>query len=137
MLEIETNLSAAESDLLRARLDEHNLPFTGPRKTTDIGLVVRDQAGEVVAGLIGSCLWDWLHINVIWVAPELRGQRIGSRLLASAEQDAVAQERRLAMLHTFSFQARPFYEAHGYRAIFEFEDFPVGHSQFLMTKALV
>lgn len=35
-----------------------------------------------------------------------------------------------------SFQARPFYEAHGYSVLVEKKDFPKGHSQFLMFKEL-
>lgn len=135
-LEIETNLSVAEGHYLRERLDEYNEPYAGPRNSTDFGFAVRNEQGRVMAGLIGSCIWDWLHVNVIWVASELRGTGMGSRLLIKAEEEGLRQNREFAMLNTFSFQARPFYERHGYRVIGEMKDFPKGHSQFRMVKVL-
>ena len=135
-LEIESNLSQNENGYLRARLDEYNEPFAGPRNTEDFGLAVRDETGAVVAGVIASCIWDWLHINVIWVSDNLRGQGYGSSLLKAAEKEGIERKREFAMLHTFSFQARPFYERHGYRMAGELKDFPKGHSQYKMFKHL-
>ncbi len=135
-LEIETNLIAEEGDFLRQKLDEFNEPFAGPRRPEDFGLAVRDEGGVVVAGLIASCIWEWLHINIIWVSDELRGQGYGSSLLMAAEKEGIARNREFAMLHTFSFQARPFYERHGYRLSGELVDFPKGHSQYKMYKRL-
>ncbi len=135
-LEIEQNLSEAEGNYLRDRLDDYNAPYAGPRNSTDFGFAVRNDKDIVVAGLIGSCIWNWLHVNVIWVSDDLRGTGIGSRLLEKAEQEGINQDREFAMLNTFSFQARPFYERHGYRVIGEMKDFPKGHSQFRMVKPL-
>ena len=135
-LEIKPDLSDAEANYLRARLDEYNEPYAGPRNESDFGFAVRNDEGEVVAGLIGSCVWQWLHINIIWVSDELRGTGVGSELLIKAEKEGLRQNREFAMLNTFSFQARPFYERHGYQVIGEMKDFPKGHAQFRMVKVL-
>ena len=136
MIEIETSTSKQAEQFLRARLDEFNDPIAGPRKTEEFNLLVRDDAGEIIAGVVASCIWEWLHINVIWVSDTLRGQGYGSKLLEAAEQEGIQRQRRYAMLHTFSFQARPFYERHGYQISGELVDFPLGHSQFKMFKRL-
>ena len=60
----------------------------------------------------------------------------GSKLLFQAEQEAKIFGAEFVRRHTFSFQARPFYERHGYVVISETENFPKGHSQYLMIKAL-
>jgi len=41
---------------------------------------------------------------------------------------------RGAFLDTFSFQARPFYERHGYECFGELRDHPPGHSHYFMRK---
>ncbi len=135
-MQLEDNLTDQEGLYLRDRLDEFNAPYAGARNTTDIGFVVRDDDGQVLAGLIGSCVWEWLHVNVIWVSDLLRGQGYGTQLLMAAETEALKQNREFSMLNTFSFQARPFYERSGYKVISEMKDFPKGHSQFRMIKQL-
>ncbi|MDA0790081.1 MAG: GNAT family N-acetyltransferase [Proteobacteria bacterium] len=133
---IESNLTREDETYLRDRLDEFNEPFAGPRNAEEFGFTVRDENGTVVAGLVASCIWEWLHINVIWVSDTLRGQGYGSSLLEAAEHEGISRNRKYAMLHTFSFQARPFYERHGYQLSGELTDFPKGHSQFMMFKRL-
>ena len=134
---ITMDLSADENQELRRRLDEFNEPFVGKPNPREIGLAVRSDEGELVAGLIGSAVWEMLHINVIWVSDALRGQGYGSKLLTQAEDEGRNLGCEFVKLHTFSFQARPFYERHGYQVIGETRDFPKGHSQFLMFKPLI
>jgi hypothetical protein len=39
-----------------------------------------------------------------------------------------------SFLDTFSFQARPFYEKQGYTVFGRIENFPKGHTRFLLSK---
>lgn len=133
---IDTKLTPEDDAFLRARLDEFNAPFAGAKKFEEFDFTLRDEDGEIVAGVVASCVYDWLHINVIWVSEQLRGQGFGDKLLEQAEQEGIKRGRKYAMLHTFSFQARPFYEKHGYQMAGELKNFPVGHSQYKMFKDL-
>jgi len=135
-LTIEKNLAVSEADQLRQRLDEYNEPIVGKRTTRDLGYAIRNEEGELIGGLIGSIVWTMLHINVIWVSESLRGKDYGSKLMAQAEDEAKLYGCEFARLHTFSFQAKHFYLKNGYTVISETEDFPKGHSQYLMVKAL-
>ena len=135
-LKIDADLKATEGNILRAKLDEYNEPIVGKRETIDLGYAIRHNDGELVGGLIGSIVWTMLHINVVWVSPALRGNDYGSKLMLQAEQEAKQHGAEFARLHTFSFQARPFYERHGYVVISERKNFPRGHSQYLMVKEL-
>ena len=40
------------------------------------------------------------------------------------------------MLDTHSFQARPFYEARGYKVFGVLDDYPEGHKKFFLSKKL-
>lgn len=53
-----------------------------------------------------------------------------------AEAEAVRRGCHHALLDTFDFQARPFYERLGYRVWGELADFPAGHTWFYLSKAL-
>lgn len=133
---ITSDLDSQENAMLRQKLDEYNEPIVGKRETKELGYAIRDDNGELIAGLIGSIVWTMLHINVIWVSDVLRGNDVGSKLMRQAEKEASKQGCEFARLHTFSFQARPFYERLGYIVVNETKDFPKGHSQYLMVKAL-
>ena len=58
------------------------------------------------------------------MAEALRGQGLGSRLLLAAEDLAVSRGCRGSCLGTFDFQARTFYERHGYAVFAELLGFP-------------
>lgn len=102
-----------------------------------LGLAIVDPAsGEVVGGLWGESSYDWMFVELLYVPPELRGQKIGARLLARAE--AVARERGCVgvWLDTFDFQARGFYEKHGYAVCGHIDDYPRGHGRWFLQKRI-
>jgi len=37
----------------------------------DLGIFVRDR-GQIIAGLYGTSMWDWLHIKYLWVTSNHR-----------------------------------------------------------------
>ena len=54
--------------------------------------------------------------------------------MAQAEAEAARRGCIGAWLDTFSFQARPFYQRHGYVVLGEIKDYPPPHSRFFMVK---
>jgi GNAT superfamily N-acetyltransferase len=85
--------------------------------------------------------WWWtgrgcLEVGVLWLDAPLRRLGYGSRLLRRAEADARAAGCARVELHTFSFQARPFYEKQGYRVFGQLDDYPPGASAYWMVKEL-
>ena len=78
--------------------------------------------------------WTWLHVSLLWVAEERRHSGLGSRLLCDLEAAAAERGCRHAHLDTFSYQARPFYERHGYTLFATLDDYPPGHQRFFLRK---
>lgn len=101
-----------------------------------LGSFVRDDDGRLVAGIACHTQFGWLCIEKLWVDLAARGRHLGSRLLAAAEREAARRGCEAAWVDTFSFQARPFYEAHGYELFGELTDFPPGHSRYFLRKRL-
>ncbi len=117
-------------------VDNFNIAKTGISDWSPANFVVRMDGGEVVGGLLGFVWGGWLQISYLWVATSRRGQGWGSRLLAAAEAYARDHGCIGAALDTFSFQARPFYERHGYVVVGEMADFPPGHCRYFLQKRL-
>ena len=113
-IDYEETPDPAELALVRAGLDAFNHARAQAVDYRPFALFVRGAGGEIAGGLIGATYWGWLYVEILWLAEQARGQRLGSRLLQQAEREAVARGCHGAHLDTMDFQAPAFYERHGY-----------------------
>jgi len=91
---------------------------------------------EIIGGLVGETGWEWLHVELLWVAEAYRRQGIGLQLLEAAEREAWRRGARRVFLDTFEFHARAFYERRGYVVFGVQENYPPGHVRFFMRRDL-
>jgi GNAT superfamily N-acetyltransferase len=131
---IEESMTGEVLESVRRGLRQADPADVPPRDHQAMCLSLRDAGGAIVGGLYGSTMWGWLMVDGLWVNESLRGQGHGSRLLAEAEAIALRRGCRGAWLGTFDFQARDFYERHGYTVFAELADFPAGHTHFHLRK---
>ncbi len=86
-------LSEAERATARLLIDainEFNVEATGIRDFRELLTAETDSHGELVAGVYG---WSWggtCWIDALWVREDMRGRRVGSRLLEAAEAQATS-----------------------------------------------
>jgi ribosomal protein S18 acetylase RimI-like enzyme len=127
---------AADEAAIMAVLAAANADAGWPHRREAVLLLLRDADDAVAGGLIGRISWQWLYVQTLAVAPALRGQGWGLRMMQAAE--AAAREGGCigARLDTYSFQARGFYEKQGYRVTGTIEDCPPGHAMHSMAKRL-
>ena len=92
--------------------------------------------GPVTGGLYGYVLFEWLFIQYVSVPEALRGQGVGSQLMAKAESWARSEGLGGLWLDTFAFQARPFYEKLGFTVFGEIIDHPRGSARYFLKKPL-
>ena len=123
-------------DQVRAGLMAFNESAVGPVTITRLALYVRDGDGTIRGGLVGFLAWEWLSIDLLWVDEPLRGLGYGGALLAEAESVGREAGCVAVRLDTYEFQARPFYERHGYTVYGELEGYPAGTRTYLLTKSL-
>lgn len=124
-------------DQIRAfndRVSPHHREYRAGFET--LGIWVRDASGEILAGLTADLYWGWLFVDDLWVHESLRRQRYGSELLRRAETEALKRGCTRSWLRTFSFQARGFYERHGYRVVGQLDDYPPGETFYTLRKDL-
>jgi GNAT superfamily N-acetyltransferase len=101
-----------------------------------ISVFVRDRKNRVVGGVVGYTFGDWLHVGLLWIEESFRNKGYGTKLLKMIENEAVKCGCKYVDLDTFSFQAKPFYEKHGYTLFATLDNYPEGHSKHFLKKEL-
>ena len=135
-LSIETRPDPGDLAALSDGLNEHSRTVLEPLGFRPLAIFARDREGALVGGVYGFVNWTWLQISLLWVAAERRREGVGARLLEEIE--GVARDRGCLQAHvdTLSFQARPFYERHGYECFATLEEYPPGYERLYLRKKL-
>lgn len=118
------------------RIYEFNSEATGYFDGRLLGARIKNEAGEVIAGISGHTWGSCAEIVNLWVSKHHRGHGLGKTLLHAAEAEAIRRGCTQVVLRTHSFQAPGFYERHGYQRKYEIDDQPKGHSDILYVKSI-
>jgi GNAT superfamily N-acetyltransferase len=134
-------LSDAPDDEERAvimdGLRAYNEVQAGGSDARSLVVFVRDpRTKKVAGGLLGRTYLGVLTIERFFLPEELRRHRLGSRVLAMAEEEGRQRGCTRAVLSTLHFQAPGFYLKQGWEVAARIECEPPGHTRFYMTKKL-
>ena len=130
------NPTEKECAYVRASLTAFNDTEVGGDNHTPLNLVERDENGNVIAGLLGGTYWGWMYVDILWVDERYRRQGIGTRLIKTAEEEALRRGCHHVHLDTMSWQAPLFYQKLGYTVIGILPDIPQGNQKVLLMKEL-
>jgi len=123
--------------LLEDQVNQFNIRVTGIDDWRGLAIFVRNEAGEVVAGVSGGSWAGYMTVGYLWVSEPLRGRGYGSQLLAAAEREAVARGCTQAFLDTHEFQAIDFYRRFGYQVIGRLDGIGGRYTRFFLRKPLM
>ena len=125
---------------LQERLDKEisafNAAATGYADVRLLCIALREDNGDLLAGLFG---WTWGgcgYIDLLWVRSDQRGSGLGTRLLAAAEKEIARRGCDQVALSTHSFQAPAFYSRFGYEECGRTPGYPRGHDDIHLVKRL-
>lgn len=124
------------AEFFEKKIEEFNLTHWEIKEKKPIAVIVAGQNGEIGAGAAGKTFGLWLLIDNLWVDESQRGQDLGSKILVSLESAAKARGCQFVLLDTLNFQARPFYEKHGYSVQWTQKNYPRDGTKFFMVKEL-
>lgn len=134
-LKIESIAEQAETiQFLDERIYEYNSSVTNQHDGKLFTKVIRDEIGDIIAGITG---WTWAmigEITLLWVKEEHRGNGFGKMLLKAAEEDIIQKGCTTILLRTYSFQAPEFYDKNGYRTVYILNDFPASYRHHTLVK---
>lgn len=134
---LENDSHPADVAALRAGLRLDNLvhvPELVRLPTPELAVVARNEIGNIIGGTVGNADWGWFFVDIVWVDRAIRGQGLGSRLMAATERAVYERGVRNIYLVTTSFQALPFYQKLGYEVWGELADRPRGYQYYYLKK---
>ena len=135
-LRVTENVSEQDIQEIHRELRKFNRLNRETSESIPVGAFYEEPGGQKRAGLTGELFGNWLCIQYLWVSQELRGQGLGSGLLAAAEREAVLHGAKYAFVDTFDFQAPGFYVKHGYKEVFRLFDYPYTGARYYYIKRL-
>lgn len=137
VLETKLHPNQDDRDAILNPLLAYNASKAGDEGYKPLAIFLRDDEGEIQGGLWAKCYYRWLFIELLFVPEVMRGQQLGAKLLAQAEQWAKEENCVGIWLDTFSFQAPGFYEKQGYAVFGKLEQYPPdAHQRIFLRKLL-
>jgi len=127
----------ADTAVIAEELRAYNTRQAGYDDSRPLAVLVTDPAsGKVVGGLYGASYLGQLRVDRFFLPEGLRRGRLGSRLLAMAEEEGRRRGCTRITLNTLEIQARGFYEKQGYQTAATLDCDAPGVTRYLMTKRL-
>jgi GNAT superfamily N-acetyltransferase len=127
----------AERAVIMDGLRLYNEVQAGGSDARPLAILVRDpNTKNVAGGLLGRTYLGLLTVERFFLPEDLRRDRLGSRILAMAEEEARRRGCTRAVLSTLHFQAPGFYQKQDWEVAARIECEPPGHTRFYMTKKL-
>lgn len=120
---------------VRNRLREYNKDFWEVLTKPQFALTVTKD-DRLVGGIIFSLFGEWLEVEFLWVEQDLRRCGIGKELLSRAESCAKEYGCKTAVVNTMNFQAKPFYEKHGFIVQYTQKNYPKTSTRYYLEKNL-
>jgi GNAT superfamily N-acetyltransferase len=130
-------LDPADVAVITDGLGAYDFSQIGYRDFRRLAVFVRDaQTGKVVGGLYGRSEFGLVYVDWLFLPENLRGARIGSRVLAMAEEEGRRRGCTRIALATLSVQAPGFYKKQGYDVAATIDCDPPGLTRYYMMKKL-
>ena len=135
-LEIQRSPSDADVGELRRNLIEYNIAHHGFTETFNAAVFIKNDEGVLEAGVSAYGWGGTMEVELLWIAENRRGEGLGTRLMNAVEEEARRVGCTKIVVDTFSYQAPRFYEKLGFEITSAIDDFPTGHSHYLLVKRL-
>ena len=127
----------ADTAVIADGLRAYNTAQAGYDDYKPLAVLVTDPVtGKVVGGLYGGSYLGQLRVERFFLPEDRRRDRVGSKVLAMAEDEGRRRGCTRITLNTLKIQARPFYEKQGYTMAARLDCDPPGVTRYLMTKTL-
>ena len=118
-------------------LRDYNTSKAGYDDYRRIAIFVTDpESGAIVGGIYGGSYMGQMSIERVYLPETLRGDRLGSRIIKIAEEEARRRGCSRLTLNTMEIQAPCFYLKQGYEMAAKLDCAPPGVTRYLMTKKL-
>ncbi len=132
---LDHNPSQADNEVVKEGLIKSYEAQFGERDK-EFSIFLKSDSGKVFGGIQAMFDSEAIYIEVLWVEENLRSKGYGTKLLASAEREAIENGCQFSLVDTWDFQAKEFYLKKGYKQIGELKNYWHGHSKIFLRKNL-
>jgi GNAT superfamily N-acetyltransferase len=130
-------LDADDAAVVSDGLRDYYVSQAGYYDFRPLAVFVRDpQTGKVIGGLHGRSEFGLVYVAWFFLPEDWRGARIGSRVLAMAEEEGRRRGCTRIALTTLSIEAPGFYQKQGYEVAATIDCAPPGLTRYYMMKKL-
>lgn len=117
ILTLETTDREEDIDFIEKALRQQNrleAPSTQSKEPVKYNLVIKDNGGNVVGGVITTIYRYSMYVETLWIEEKYRKYGYGKKLMMQAEETARAHGCTMMQLDTFNYQAPEFYKKLGF-----------------------
>lgn len=135
-LVVESDPDPDDARALEDLLSAFNEEVTGITDGSLLSVFLRGPDGRVIGGAYG---WTWggtCYIRYLFVPAEMRMRGLGTRIMRTIEQEAVARRCQQIVLETHDFQALGFYQQLGFAIVGTVDLYPRGCQYLTLRKRL-
>ena len=126
-----------DTAVIQEGLRAYNTSQTGYDDSRSLAVFVTDPVtGKVIGGLYGGSYLGQLRVDRFFLPEDRRRGRLGSRVLAMAEEEGRRRGCTRITLNTLEIQAPGFYRKQGYEVAARLDCDPPGVTRYVMTKRL-
>ena len=134
---ITDNPKEEDIKIILNNLIQYNLSHIELKEVKPLAIFVNDENCNQIGGISAETHGNWLEISFLWVDENLRGEKVGSKLLKDVEAEALKRGCKYSFVNTFSFQAKDFYLKSGYKEVFTLEEYPLTSKRHYFVKQLI
>ncbi len=138
-LTIDGKPSEEEMNIAKKGLEDYNKAFPSGGldiPTPDISLILRNEEGKIIGGVITSMLVGVMHLEILWVDKKYRRQGLGRALILEAEKIGKKKGYSTCQTWTFDFQAPEFYQSIGFQVLGICNVYTDGITEYVLMKQL-
>jgi ribosomal protein S18 acetylase RimI-like enzyme len=134
--ELTSNPSKSDESVISDGVFEHGRSLAAGGNAQALACFMR-QEGRIVAGGLGRTEYGRLFITSVWVLGELRGQGIGSEVIARMEREAITRGCHDALIETLIEPNVRLYETLGYTSVARIPKYVGDFTRSIMVKPLM
>ena len=125
-LVVEDSPDPADLALLEDHVAAAAIAAAGVGDDQEFGIFVRDDHGQILAGISGIIWAGCCELQAMWVHSSLRGRGLARELMTAAEDEARRLRCTLVEFRAYDLLARGLYERLGYETVGVIEGYPAG-----------
>lgn len=98
------------------------------------GLFLKEFTGQELGGLSGMFCYGCMHIDMLWIDENARGNGWGKKIMEEAEERAKERSCSFSTLETMDWEALPFYQKLGYTIEYIRHGYQNNSTMYLLRK---